>query len=215
MFMLVIKHFNDKPNYYLLCGILFIYPICDLNHFALLFNCFAILVLSYLNIKEINYFSKLSIIFTLLYSVGFVTIVSISSPIVFYKGFNHYQYTLGYKYDYQRNKTANKIIDSYYEKADKEKKDIIFISVYSMFYDLINDNKITYYDVLLYGNHGYKGTERMIKEIDNMKDSYIIVDMSGFRALPGSQLNKKIFKHVVNNYEMIDEKDVLRLYYKP
>ena len=45
-----------------------------------------------------------------------------------------------------------------------------------MFYDTIRDRKINYYDVLLYGNHGYNGTKTMINKIKKENDVYIIVD---------------------------------------
>ena len=215
MIIIIFKNHKDKYNYYLLCGLLFVYPIFDMNHFGILFNCCAILIINYIKVKEINYFSKLSIVVTIIYSIVFFMIFIFSYPTVFYKGINHYQYTLGFKSDYIQNKKANKLIDNYVEKANKDNKKYILLSGYSMFYNLTQDNKITYYDVLFYGNLGYNGTERMIKEIDSMKNTYVIVDMNSYIYKDDTQINKKIYKHVVNNYEMIDEKDVLRLYYKP
>ena len=84
-----------------------------------------------------------------------------------------------------------------------------------MFYDLSHDREINYYDVLLYGNHGFNGTEYMINKIRDEEDVYIIVDYGQYKNSElKSQYNKNIVNYVLNNYDMIDEKYNFRVYYK-
>lgn len=55
---IIVKHPKNKYNYYLLCGALFCFPLYDLNHYSLFFNCFLIMLLQYINIKNIMYFTN-------------------------------------------------------------------------------------------------------------------------------------------------------------
>ncbi len=61
----------------------------------------------------------------------------------------------------------------------------------SMFYDLVSNKKITYFDVLLKGNYGYKGTEKMIEKIKNMHNVVFFIHKDRYKVLPEeSQLDK-------------------------
>ena len=212
MFCIIIKHPKAKYNYYLLCSYFFAYPLYDINHFSLLNNCFMILVLGYLNIKNAkynNYIVKFAIVMCFVYSVYFFACILSYGNVTFFKDFNHYQFYLGFKSDYDYDYKVNKILDKYKDK------NMIILSGYTMFYDVIRDRKINYYDVLLYGNHGYNGTEYMIDKINKEKDVYIIVDARRYEiANKYSQYNKEIVKYVMKNYTKIDSKGIFNIYYK-
>ena len=212
MIIIIIKHPKDKYNYYLLCAYFFTYPLYDINHFALLNNCFMILALSYINIKNeknYNYIIKFSIVMCFIYSIYFFICILNYNPVAFFSDFNHYQYYLGYKSDYEYNHKVNKIFDKYKDK------NVIILSGYKMFYDVIRDRKIDYYDVLLYGNHGYNGTKYMINKIKKEKNVYIIVDIEKYnRADLYSQYNTEIVKYVIENYKKIKSYNNFDIYYK-
>ena len=212
MLYIVIKHPKDKYNYYLLCSYFFAYPLYDINHFSFLNNCFMILVLGYLDIKNIKYYNyivKCSFIMCFVYSMYFFTCIISDRPVVFFRDFNHYQFFLGFKSDYDIDRKVNKILDKYKDK------NMIVLSGYTMFYDVIRDRRINYFDVLLYGNHGYHGTQYMIDKIKNEHDVYIIVDIMRYKtANKSSQYNKEIIEYVINNYNQIDSKELFNIYYK-
>lgn len=209
MIYLLYKNKNNKYNYYLLCGFMFCIPLFDLNHFSLLFNCFVILLISCINLdKNINFYSKLSIFISLLYGVLYF-ICSSSFGVVLYSEFNHFNYMINFKSDYENNIKVNKFLDKYSDK------NVINLSSYSMFYNIIRDRKINYFDVLLYGNHGYNGTSKMINKIKDEKDVYIIVDLDKYEnSNKSSQYNKKIVKYVLDNFEIVDSKYSFNVYYK-
>lgn len=212
MIFITIKNKKSRDKYiytyYLLCGLMFSYPIYDLHHFSLFFNCFVIFVISYYEIININYYAKLSIFITCLYAFLFFLVI-FTDEMVFYKGFHHYEFVLGRKTDYLYSKKVNAFLDLY------KKENIIILSDYTQFYDIIRDRKINYYDVLLYGNHGYNGTKYMINKINNTHNVYIFVDMSAYNDTDKlSQFNKDIVKYVIDNYDKVDSKYCFDVYYK-
>lgn len=208
MTIIIFKNRKDKYNYYFLCTFAFCIPLFDYNHVFLFFNYFIIFILQYIMIKNIDYFSKLAIFIIFLYSgLHFVWFNQIDAR--FYNKLEHFNYMYNFTSDYKYNLKINKFLDKY------ENKNTIMLSEYTMFYDISRDRKINYYDVLFYGNHGYKGTERMIKEISNLKNTYIIVDIGRYNmAAEESQFNKKIVKYVLDNYEKVDAKYNFWVYYK-
>ena len=84
-----------------------------------------------------------------------------------------------------------------------------------MQYDIINDNNISYYDVLLYGNFGYDGVNKMIKKIDEVSDTYIIIDSNCYYDNSvDSQFAKDIVSYVIKNYRYIKRDGDFLIYYK-
>jgi formylmethanofuran dehydrogenase subunit A len=82
-------------------------------------------------------------------------------------------------------------------------------------YDVSHDKRIDNYNVYLYGNHGYNGTEKMIKSISKMHKQYFLVNILDYKTDDKySQTNKKITKYIIDNSKLIEEKDGFWLYYK-
>lgn len=201
--------YNYNYNYYLLCGFVFCIPLFDFPHLGLFFTCFCILIVDYVDVgNRLNYYSKLCIAITMLFSfLHFLCVNSLGAT--FFKELNHFQYMYSYKSDYDYNLKINKFLDKYNDK------NTIMLSGYTMFYDIIRDRNINYFDVLLYGNHGYNGTKLMIDKIKGLSDFYIIVDYRKYETSDRySQYNKKIVDHVINNYQKIERKYNFDVYYK-
>ena len=83
---------------------------------------------------------------------------------------------------------------------ENDDKNIIFIGSDAYFYKITCDRDIDYFDLNNYGNHGYHGTEKMKKKIDELeKGTLIIVDINHVMKEPGlrDQLNIEIAKYAM------------------
>jgi hypothetical protein len=49
------------------------------------------------------------------------------------------------------------------------------LSMSSMFFDILGDRDITYFDIPLYGNFGYNGLNKMKKNISSLHDVYFFI----------------------------------------
>ena len=95
-------------------------------------------------------------------------------------------------------------------------KNIVILSSEAYFYKITNEMDINYFDLLNKGNHGYNGTEKLIKRINLMNDDtifivsfdeYVMVD-----KYDRQQINKDVIKYVIDNGEVIDSIDCFKVY---
>ena len=72
----------------------------------------------------------------------------------------------------------------------------------------------SYYDLLNYGNHGYNGTEKLIKMIKKEKDPIFIINIFEYEDTSNDrqQINKDVMEYVLDNYEEIDIIDGYHIY---
>ena len=208
LFSLIIKNKKKKYNYYFLVIITICIPLFDLIHFSLLFVSFIIVLLDNIKIKNNLYITSI-IVLILFSSLYFICINTRDA--LFYKDVNHFNYMYNLKYDYLMNKKTFNYFDRY-----KDRNNII-LSSHTMMYDITRDNNINYFDVLLYGNSGYNGTKKLIRKMNKEKNLYIIVDMNKYEESINnkkSQYDTKVIDYVLNNYKLIEEEGIFRVYYK-
>jgi hypothetical protein len=62
-------------------------------------------------------------------------------------------------------------ISSKYKSYDRS----YMLSMSSMFFDILGDRDITYFDIPLYGNFGYNGINKMKKNISSLHDVYFFI----------------------------------------
>ncbi len=153
----------------------------------------------------------------------FVTItIMIIMPILYlglYYGFNVKRYVRNYNhfeyYVLPDSKDLN-VADKYVKKY-KDKRLIVF-SDNSFVLKIINNLPIEHYDLINYGNNGFNGTDKIIKNLNNEKDAYIITNypIKNDYVHPGVQTNLNIIRYVFQNYELIyeNEDNNIRIYYK-
>ena len=199
---------RDIYNYYFICSFIICVPLFDFPHFAMYLNCVITFFLMYINIQS-NYIFKLCIGINALYSVlHFLCIVSLGTT--FFKNLNHFNYMYGFSTDYKNDLKVNAFLDEY------SNKNMVFLSKYTMFYDITMDREINFFSVVLYGNHGYDGTNAFIERLENLDDAYVIVDFGMYEhSTKESQVDRDVIEHIVNNYEMVDSKYCFQVYYKP
>lgn len=204
-FVLSIKDKNDISRWYLFLGFSFVVPLFDVQHFAIYLVIVVMFLCKYFRTyRYLEYFSILGlIIWSFLIGIAF----HITYRPVRTKDLNHFEYALTSKYDYEKIKASKSILDKYENK--------ILLSYFSMQYDIVNDNNISYYDVLLYGNFGYDGVNKMIKKIDEVSDTYIIIDSNCYYDNSvDSQFAKDIVSYVIKNYRYIKRDGDFLIYYK-
>ena len=77
--------------------------------------------------------------------------------------------------------------------------DVCFLTYDNYLYKFLLDLPINKYDVILYGNLGYKGTEKMINYLKTLeKDHYFVLDT----VITGAQYNKEILNYVQSNLDI-------------
>ena len=206
MICMLIRNRKNIINWYLIFTFMFVVPLFDMAHFGLFFGCFAIMMMQYINIKNMNYFGRLGIL--LMITVCILNArMGISYDPVFMKDTNRFNFTLNSSY----SNNLNKKVDKYFKEFDNP----LIISYHKMFYDISNGNDIDYYNVIMYGNFGYNGINNMIDDIKKMEDRYIIVDMNSYlKEGEDEQFAKEIAEYVMKNCEKIDSKYGFDVYYK-
>lgn len=216
LFMILIAIFfifkkKDIMSLYMLVPIGFVIPIFDLPHFAYYLVAFMIVIVSY--IKELNKPKLFLVLGCILEFTIFNWQMAIHGyKASFYKGINHFKYKYNYELDYNSDMRQRKFINEYIDL------DPILIMYYSMHYNISTDRDITYFDIFLYGNHGYDGTNMMINRIKKMKDQYFIVNMSEYEDSKNSngtsQFNYEIVDYIINNSTIYAKKGDFVVYYK-
>lgn len=212
--MLIINIFliiKDRKNtdFYGLAYFGFTIPIFDLNHFAYYFVGFTIVLLFHL--KKFNMYKMLLIVGLIIEFSLFNWSMGIRGyKTVFYKDIEHFRFKYNYESDYNLDKKLTRFIDLYSDE------DPILIMYYSMSYNISHDREISYFDIFLYGNHGYSGTKKMINKISNMNNQYFIINMEEYEEAKNSysQFNYKIVDYIISVSELVESDGNLNVYYK-
>lgn len=198
------KKYDDIKNYYLLSSFFFLVPIFDYCHFSLFFAAIIMMMIPYLKCKDfyITLISVSIIVCSLVFSMKKV----LSYDLVFTSKYKHFEYSLHVLSEYEKSLEISKFLNSY--------DDPIILSYFTMQYDIINDNELDYYDVLLYGNFGYDGINKMLKEFKKMNDKIFIVSRADYENdYEYSQFAKELVDYVVLNGKLIDSKYEHDVYY--
>ena len=202
-----IKHRNIR-NLYFVFTISFAIPIFDLPHFIFYLVCFIFMFLP--TLKEINKYKMIFIVGLFIELLVFnIAMFFRNTSIGTYSGYDH----LFMKQDYKQNIIHNKNLNKSYLK-NKDKNPIV-LSYGKTFIDIVNNNKIDYYNVFLYGNYGYHGNNKEINKIKKMHKQYFLIDKYYYKNNKKyDQFNKIITKYIIDNSELVEEDKYFWLYYK-
>ena len=105
----------------------------------------------------------------------------------------HFEYRFIKEDNIKNTKIINKFI-----KNNKNKK-LVFLVSNAYFFRIINDEKISYLDLINDGNSGYNGSQKIIKKIKNCKNCIFIIDRN--ESTSSSQTDKLVIKYVIKNYK--------------
>ena len=206
----IIKDRDNLINYYVLAFSTITIPLFDINHFEFFLFTFLFLYIDYfiINIKQLVFCSVIFSIFYILMFFHFSFGNRITYP-------NHYK-NFQMRFLYNGNgefKIRDRVINYINNNRDKN---IVILSSEAYFYKITNEMDINYFDLLNKGNHGYNGTEKLIKRINLMNDDtifivsfdeYVMVD-----KYDRQQINKDVIKYVIDNGEVIDSIDCFKVY---
>ena len=191
-------------------GISLVLPIFDFPHFAIYVFCFVLQLLPFITKYE-DYFGTLAFILSIVVSVFLFMVFGYLVKPVFATKIPKFQYSIMSSLDYQ------KVLNNYktFDKYDNS----LILSYGTMQglvqYKISTDEPITYFDILMYGNYGYRGSYKMIDRLKKMNDIYILVDMSSYKNKSSyNQFDKTIVEYVIKNYNKVDSQKNFNIYYK-
>ena len=137
--------------------------------------------------------------------IWFLFIFGFKLPNIVY--INNYGYSVMPQKEYKEITTISEYIT--------KNKNSIVLSDRAYLVKFAAEEKLTYYDLLNYGNHGYNGTDKLINMIKDEKDKYILINMDDYERVDvGQQTNKDVMKFVIDNYEKVSELEMYNIYYK-
>ena len=195
-FILIKRDPKNIINYYALTIFSIAIPLFDFYHFFLSFFCLVVVLLS-------NYDIKIKLNFKLFF-FGVTILTTLLSFYTFYDGkivypnhIHNFEYRL---LSYERIEYTEEI--NRYIKKNKNRK-IIFLTNDAYYFRIINGQRISYYDLINYGNHGYNGSKKLLKLIKRNKDALFIVDKEQLDI--SLQTDKNVIKYIMENGKKIDK----------
>ena len=208
----ILKNKNNILLYYSLGSIMFTIPICDISHSVYYLSIFFIVLLcmDIIYLKRDNYIYFYILFFILLLFINILPRMS-SFTQARLSNFNHYQFTLIHEVGKEITENVLNRVSSY--------DNYVFISYKGMFFDIIADRDITYFDIPLTGNYGYKGTLKMMNKVHNMHDYYFLIDYEMYngikrKELKNEQLDVDLIEYIIHNSKRIGKVEDLVIYYK-
>lgn len=202
----IIKNHRDIRNYYILAFSLVSIPLFDYNHVAYFSFVFLFLFIDAFNFRRKSIRFNICL-FSCLFSVVWCYFVNGKTFPNLVKLDN-----FGYIVMYDNNYKEIKMLVDYFDKHDNT----IILSENSYVVKVAADRDIDYFDLLNKGNHGYNGTEKVIKKFDEYDDTFIILNIEAYNKFNlRQQINKDVMKYVMDNYEKVGELDErYYIYYK-
>ena len=203
---------KDKKNilvYYSLCAFSFLIPIFTNYHFYIFFLSFMLPIIPLLPLPD-TYIKWLSICLSITICIinFFLHDVRHTKVLKDVNNFNYYLVAEDSEYSFHQTvKLYNK-----YKVGDKSP---IFLGTQSVYFTIVNNERVDYFDVLNRGNFGYDGTNKMIEKVKKMKNQVFIINMEKYKEAKGvDQLDTAIIKYVIDHSRKIDSWDCYYVYLK-
>ena len=203
----LIKKDNKLLTGYLLCFSTISYPLFDHYHVGLFLFVFCYLI-----------FSRVS--FSKKWLTGFSFVSSVIIYLVFMMVCHRFEIPhIASFSNFEMIKISQKmeknilVLSDYIKKNSDE--NIIFLTNDAYFFKISNQLDITHYDLLNYGNHGYHGTEKLLKSLKKEENAYFILSSFEYQNVDSnSQFNMDVIDYVLRNYQMIDKVGDYEIYQK-
>ena len=194
---------KDVTNYYILGAYTIFIPIFDIMHLLYVVFLFGLLIVNNYKITGIN-IKQLSFVCLSLFLIVNGANVALN--------FSEYPNKLNHlKYKYINKDILEEI---YYVNEYAKDKDLIIYDDTSYLYTIINNKKSNYLNLLNHGNHGYRGSEKLIKLLEEYKDKDVLILKSTDKKINNNlnQLNKKGYYYIIENYEIVETTDLFCIY---
>lgn len=192
--LLIIKKDKEKRlfGFYTLAFYMVIVPLFDIPHIVLFLVAYTMYMFDNFEFEaKIN----LELLVIGLYTICSIILLKGNSPI-----YNHNLSNIKYR------RLESNVVDACIKVNDyinrNRDKDFIFFNSEGYLFRIINNQRIYNYDMNLYGNHGYNGTEKILEEIKDKKGAYIMLDVSELDLI--GQEDREAINYIINNGIAID-----------
>ena len=197
---------KDRKNlysYYTLAAFSIVIPLFDFYHTQLFFVC---LLLVWFMMKERKMPFRMELLFVgIVVGIGgLLSIFKFQTGVIYPNSFPHFETRMISKPVVEQYEALHKMLDKY------PNQDFVYLISNAYFLRIERDESISFVDLINNGNHGYGGKEKLMKLIQERKNSYFLVDP---RELdPKKQTNKEVIHYVMDHGEKIDEVLFYELY---
>lgn len=194
--IVTIKKKFDITNLYLIISYSIFIPTFDSLHFKYVFFLFVLFLINNFVFKRINF----KLVFICLF-IG-INIISIykrySSNIGVYP--NNFD-NLNTKY-YPSNG-----IDYINSVNECIKDDYIIFDDTAYIYRIINNQKVSYLDLVNHGNLGFNSSNKFIKELKKNKDRKIVINDNTYERIKvyDTQLDRDVYLYIIKHYKVVDK----------
>lgn len=199
---LIKKDKSNILNYYVLCFYSIVIPIIDLYHFFVAFFAFLLLILSKIQKKYLHYgiFSLVSVLFLGGLMANFNQFDIKNYP----NDLNHFEY----RYIKPSSYRFTKKVLNYVAKHQDE--NIMYVVPDAYYFKIIRDENCSYFDLINHGNLGYHGSDWLLKQVKEMKNTLFIVDVSEYDS--GNQIDQQLLKYIIEKGIKVDSIDFYDVY---
>lgn len=194
--IICIKKKLDINNLYIIMSYIIFIPTFDALHFQYAFFLFVLFLINNFEFKKIN----IKLIFICLF-IG-ITVISI------YKRYNSYIGVYPNNFNNLNTKyypsNGIKYISSVNECI---KDDYIIFDETAYLYRIINNQKVTYLDLVNHGNLGFNSSKKFIKELKKNKDRKIFVrdSINDITNNYYTQLDRDVYLYIIKHYKVVDK----------
>lgn len=203
IYIIIIDRKNIS-NYYLLLSLLFIIPLVDQYHLSYLVISTLFIFINRLNIEK--YYKSFIIIDLIIICLWtFIAFNYNDFRFISYKNYPLRYLSDSWKSDYDG-------IDKFIKKNDNTV--LFLLGTENYFYKITNNMKISYFDLPNYGNYGYDGYSTMKGKIDNLDNTYFIINKSAF---VNKSFNQQYYKELVDyitKFKFVKKINNYEIYYK-
>lgn len=203
IFYFIKKDKYNIKNYYLLSFFSIVLPLFDLYHFQIFFIAFLFVVFLETDFKI--YLNIRLFVFLLLIGLSIINLYyRIDGKVIYPNNIKYFEYRyLTGKY-IQFSDSINQLIEKY------DDKEIIFLSADGYYFNIINDLKIDYLDLINTGNWGYNGSEKLLKVIKKKENCVFFVDKEEIGS--NKQTDQNVLRYVIENGVILEKKGNYLIY---
>lgn len=203
IFYFIKKDKYNIKNYYLLSFFSIVLPLFDLYHFQIFFIAFLFVVFLETDFKI--YLNIRLFVFLLLIGLSIINLYyRIDGKVIYPNNIKYFEYRyLTGKY-IQFSDSINQLIEKY------DDKEIIFLSADGYYFNIINDLKIDYLDLINTGNWGYNGSEKLLNVIKKKENCVFFVDKEEIGS--NKQTDQNVLRYVIENGVILEKKGNYLIY---
>ena len=196
---MIIKDRRNTSFYYLLAYSIIVFPLFDYYHFLFYFILFIILFLKTNKYQFIKYNLIGKIVFLVVIGLSILSFKKGSYP----NNFTPFQYRYIPK-EYQLSTIdVNNLIKKY--------KKVMIVGPNAYYHKIILNQKIKDIDLINKGNWGYKGSEKLKKKVNEIKEEYVFFIDKGEIGIE-KQTDQEIIKYIKENATRIENTKYYEIY---